>query len=58
MGGWLNRYDFAYARRDTVKTGLTIFNTIALGLIKDASNDKDKAVERRIQVAIMQGGKK
>ena len=45
MGGFLNRYDFAYAGRDTA------------GVIKDASNEINNIAKNRINQTIIQGGK-
>ena len=45
MGGFLNRYDFAYAGRDTP------------GVIKDASNEINNIAKDRINQTITQGGK-
>lgn len=36
--GWLNRYDFFYAGRDSVYTALATFNKMMQGLIRNASN--------------------
>ena len=55
MGWWLNRFDFAFAQRNTLNTGHTIYNKTALDLIENASNEMDKVAERGIQQAITQG---
>ena len=49
-GGFLNRYDFAYAGRDTV-------NQIAPGLIKNASSEINNIAQQRRNQIISQGGK-
>ena len=52
MGGWLNRFNFGCAWRNTLNTGLTIYNKMTLDLIKIVSNEMDKVSERRIQKPI------
>ena len=51
-GGFLNRYDFAYAGRDTVNQ----VAKVALGVIKVATNDINKIAEQRINQIISKGG--
>lgn len=41
------RYDFAYAGRDTVNTGLVTFSKMAPALINKASYQIDKTAKRR-----------
>ena len=50
--GFLNRYDFAYAGRDTVNQ----VGKIAPNIIKNATNDIKKIVKERIDQAIKTGG--
>ena len=51
-GGFLNRYDFAYAGRDTVnQVGKTVS-----GIIKQATDQIDKIVQDRINQVIRSGG--
>ena len=50
---FLNRYDFAYAGRDTVNQ----FGKIALGLIKNASSEINNIAQQTINQTISQGGK-
>ena len=51
-GGFLNRYDFAYAGRDTVnQVGKTVS-----GIIKQATDQTDKIVQDRINQVIRSGG--
>ena len=52
-GGFLNRYDFAYAGRDTVNQAAKV----APGVVKVATNDINKIAEQRINQIISQGGK-
>ena len=51
-GGWLNRYDFAYAGRDTVNQ----VGKIAPGIINKATADINKIAQQRIDQVIRQGG--
>ena len=55
--GWLSRYDFAYAGRDTVSTGLNTVIKIAPRTIQNTTNQVDKVAKKRIAQAISQGGK-
>ena len=52
-GGFLNRYDFAYARRDVVNQAAKV----APGVMKGATKDVDNIAQRRINQIISQGGK-
>ena len=51
-GGLLNRYDFAYAGRDTVNQ----VGKIAPGIINKATSDIKKIAQQRIDQAIRTGG--
>ena len=51
-GGFLNRYDFTYAGRDTVNQ----LGKIAPGIIKYASGQIDEIAKKRIEQIIKQGG--
>ena len=51
-GRFLNRYDFAYAGRDTVNQ----VGKIAPGSINKATSDINKIAEQRIDQAIKAGG--
>ena len=51
--GLLNRYDFAYFRRDTVNQSLNA----APGIIKGATNEINSMAQQRIDQIISQGGK-
>ena len=51
-GGFLNRYDFAYAGRDTVNQ----VAKVAPGVIKAAADDINKVAEQRINQIISKGG--
>ena len=53
MGGFLNRYDFAYAGRDTVNQAAKV----APGVIKNAGNEINNIAKERINQIITQGGK-
>ena len=50
-GGFLNRYDLAYAGRDTVNQ----VGKIAPNIIKNATNDIKKIAKERIDQAIKTG---
>ena len=52
-GGFLNRYDFAYAWRDTVNQAAKV----APEMIKAATNNLNKIAEQRLNQIISQGGK-
>ena len=51
-GGFLNRYDFAYAGRDTVNQ----VRKIVSGIIKQATDQIDKIVQDRINQVIRSDG--
>ena len=51
-GRFLNRYDFAYAGRDTVNQ----VGKIAPGIINKATSDINKIAEQRIDQVIKTGG--
>ena len=51
-GRFLNRYDFAYAGRDTVNQ----VGKIAPGIINKATSDINKIAQQRIDQAIRTGG--
>ena len=51
-GGFLSRYDFAYAGRDTVNQ----VGKIAPGIINKATADIDKIAKHRINQVIRDGG--
>ena len=52
-GGFLNRYDFAYAGRGTINEAAKV----APGVIKAAKNDINSIAEQRINQIISQGGR-
>ena len=51
-GGFLSRYDFAYAGRDTVNQ----ISKIAPNIIKNATNNINKIAKERIDQVIRTGG--
>ena len=51
-GGFLNRYDFDYASRDTVNQA----GKVAPGVIKATADDINKVAEQRINQIISKGG--
>ena len=51
-GGFLSRYDFAYAGRDTVNH----ISKIAPNIIKNATNNINKIAKERIDQVIRTGG--
>ena len=53
LGGFLNRYEFAYAGRDTVNQAAKASS----GVIKSATNDLNAAVIERINQIITGGDK-
>ena len=55
-GGFLNRYDFAYAGGDTVNQAIKGLNALAPKIIKQATAQIDQIVQRRIQQIINQRG--
>ena len=56
--GFLNRYDFAYAGRDTVNTAMKGLESLAPKRIKQTSAEVDRLAQRRIQQKIDQRGYK
>ena len=52
LGGFLNRYDFACAGRETVNQAAKV----APGVIKAAADDINKVAEQRINQIISKGG--
>ena len=54
-GGFLNRYDFAYAGRDTVNQTFKKLNATAPSLIKDLSKELKKITEQRVEQLLTQG---
>ena len=52
LGGFLNRYDFAYAGRDTVNQAAKVVP----GVVKAAADDINKVAEQRINQIISKGG--
>ena len=55
-GGFLNRYDFAYAGRDTVHQAMKGLDTLAPKVIDQASKKIDKITEARIKQVINDNG--
>ena len=53
LGGFLNRYGFAYAGRDTVNQAAEV----TPGVIKNAGNEINNIAEEKINQIITQGGK-
>ena len=53
MGGFLNRYNFAYAGRDTVNQAAKV----APGVSKSAANGVNNIAKQRIDQMILQDGK-
>ena len=53
FGGFLNRYDFAYAGTDTVNQAAKV----APGVIKNAANEINNIAKEKITQIITQGGK-
>ena len=53
-GAFLNRYDFAYAGRDTINQAAKV----APGVIKNARNEINNIAKQRIDQIISQDGKK
>ena len=52
IGGFLNRYDFAYAGRHTVNQ----VGKIAPGILNKTTSDTNKTAQQRIDQAIKTGG--
>ena len=55
-GGFLNRYHFAYARRDTINQAFKNLNSSAPALIRNLSGEVNKILEKGIAQLIKQGG--
>ena len=55
-GGFLNIYDSAYARRDTVNRATKGLDMLAPKVIGQASKEIDKIAEARIRQVINDGG--
>ena len=55
-GGWLNKYDFAYAGRDTVNRTVKHLDYRAPIILKKVSGKTDKVLQRRISQIIKEGG--
>ena len=55
-GGFLNRYDFAYAGRDTVNQAFKNLGKSAPPLIEKLSGEVNKILEQRINQIIRQDG--
>ena len=56
-GGFLNRYNFAYAGRYTVNQALKNLNNTAPKLISQTSKEVDKIAEARIRQVVKDDGK-
>ena len=54
-GGFLNRYDFAYAGRDTVNQAFKNLNQTAPDLTKQLTNEVNNVAQQRLDQAINQG---
>ena len=57
-GGFLNRYGFPYAERDTVNQASKNLNETAPGPIKDFSKELNKITEQRVQQLLDQDEQK
>ena len=55
-GEFLNRYDFAYTGRDTIKHAFQNLDKTAPPLIQNLSAELNKILEQRIKQIITQGG--
>ena len=55
-GGFLNRYDFAYAGRDTINQAFRNLDKTVPPLNKRLSTELNKILEQRINQIIQQGG--
>ena len=53
--GFLNRYDFAYAGKDTINQAFKNLNNTAPGLINNLSNGLNKITKQRARQLIDQG---
>ena len=56
QGGFLNRYDFAYAGRDTINQAFKNLDKSAPPLINNLSAELNKILEERINQVVKQGG--
>ena len=54
-GGFLNRYDFAYAGRDVVNQAFKNLDQRSPALIKDLTGELNNIVEQRIHQVITEG---
>ena len=54
-GGFLSRYDFAYAGRDTVNQAFKNIQSTALGLMKQLTDQMNNVAQQRIQQVLDQG---
>ena len=57
QGGFLNRYGFAYAGRDTINYAMKGLDTLAPKLINQALKEINKIAEVRIRQVINSSGK-
>ena len=57
LGRFSNRYDFAYAGRDTANQAMTGLATIAPKLINQTTKEVDRVAQVRIRQLIKDGGK-
>ena len=55
-GGFINRYDFAYARRDTVNQAMKGLDTLAPKVIGQVLKEIDKIPKARIRQVIKDSG--
>ena len=55
-GEFLNQYEFAYARRDSVNQVMKGLDALALKIIKQATGQVDQIAQRCIQQITNQGG--
>ena len=55
-GGFLNRYDFAYAGRNVTNQSFKNLDKSAPALIKNLSGEVNKILEQRINQITTQGG--
>ena len=55
-GGFLNRYDFAYAGRDTVNSAVKHLDYRAPIVLKKVSGKADEILQRRISQLIKESG--
>ena len=57
-GSFLNRYDFAYAERDTVNQAFKDLNSTAPGLMKQLTDQVHNVAEQRIRQVLDQDSEK